>query len=324
MQAVIIKDKSVVILGDPHMGRRFAAGVPLHRRGEREGMQRMDLFKSLHSAWGCSLHVNMGDIFDKPVVPFNVLLGTAELYRNAARANPNTRYVVIRGNHDASRDLEKRSAYDIFAALVADVGNLTVLQDEPVEIDGMAFVPWHPTKPAAEMVKELRKGNHTAFGHWDVDSFGQENPNLIPTQELAGLGIKTAYTGHVHKPHWLLRDGVHVVVVGSMQPYAHGEEVDDSLYVTIGLDELDNHDPAELRNKCVRVDIPYGRKLDRDIDCLQLTTRRLNDRGEPEDLQVDFGSDFDMGRLFNEAFEGVDPTIKGQVQARFNELRSQQ
>ncbi|WP_204307606.1 hypothetical protein, partial [Enterobacter hormaechei] len=53
----------------------------------------------------------------------------------------------------------------------------------------------------------------TAYGHWDVDPRSPSH-NLIPTKELAALGITKAYTGHVHLPSTFKRDGVEVEVVG--------------------------------------------------------------------------------------------------------------
>lgn len=83
-----------------------------------------------------------------------------------------------------------------------------------------------------------------------------------------------------------------------MQPYAHGEEVDTSLYLTISKDEIDQHD---LTNKCVRIILKDGEVLDQEIDCLQLTIKRLSDTVVEEET-VTLG-DFDMMSLFQKAFQ---------------------
>ena len=48
----------------------------------------------------------MGDLYDKPFVPYSIVWRSAQLYLDAARAHPTRLFVVLRGNHDASRDLE--------------------------------------------------------------------------------------------------------------------------------------------------------------------------------------------------------------------------
>lgn len=140
--------------------------------------------------------------------------------------------------------------------------------------------------------------------------------NLIPTKLLAELGIKAAYTGHAHKPDRFARDDVEVVVVGSLQPYAHGE---GDLYVTLSLDEARRVDPASLKDKCVRIQLQPGESYDLGLDCLQLTLQRLSDEEESDSVTL---GDFDMAALFANAFEqaGVDADLRAAVLFRYDEL----
>ncbi|KQS84331.1 hypothetical protein ASG58_21410 [Rhizobium sp. Leaf383] len=236
---------------------------------------------------------------------FDLILNTADVYRTAALANPHTRFFVLKGNHDWTRDLERRSAFDVFAALVADAPNIVIVT-RPVIENGLVFYPWHPLWDAKETLSKIT--DKILFGHFDVE-FGEHN--MVPTE----LGFERIFTGHDHKARRLKRHGTEVIVVGSMQPYAHGEEADDSLYVTLRPEEV----PAagDLRNKCVRI---LG-QFDGDIDCLQITYKQEKTADDGSIEQVTLG-DFDMERLFGEAFAeaGVSAErtqiVLGQYQAK--------
>jgi hypothetical protein len=214
-----------------------------------------------------------------------------------------------------SRDLERVSAFDVFAEIVWGMPNVRVVR-EPIVIDGLLLVPFDPVTPTAELIEELGTAAEIAVGHWDVDGFG-DNHNLIPTKLLAEMGVKRAFTGHVHKPDRFTRDGVDVVVVGSLQPFSHGE---GPMYVTLSLDEAREVDPAAIRDKCVRIQLQPGETYDLEIDCLQLTLQRLSSEEEPETVTL---GDFDMAALFSQAFDqaGVSADLRATVLGKHDELR---
>jgi hypothetical protein len=325
----IINDIPVEILGDVHLGRKFRNGVPLHRRGEREEAVWAGLEASLEASPSDGLHVQMGDLFDKMVVPYSVVMRAASLYRQAARCNEACTFVVLRGNHDASRDTSQWSALDVFKALVRDQKNILVVDEEPAYLWEMGFYPWCAFKTAAEMAADTPKDIVAAFGHWDVKSFGGSDDNLLPIEQLAE--VEHIFTGHDHKPRVEMvpvSDGRRltkfrqVTVVGSMQPYAHGEDADDSpdpMYVTYDLDQLP--DPPALVNKCVRVRLKPGQELP-DIDCLQLTPQRIDAEGRVVDTEVEFAA-FDMARLMTETFTeaNLPAGVISALTERFSQLR---
>src|SRR6056297_763167 len=119
----------VTILGDPHLGRRFRTGVPLHRLGHREAMKWRDFETSLFHG-NDDLHVCIGDIFDKSNVPNAVVLKAAGLYRRAAEAMPSKTFVIIMGNHDGSRNADAASSFDVLTELLDEVDNITVVRNE--------------------------------------------------------------------------------------------------------------------------------------------------------------------------------------------------
>ena len=93
-------------LGDVHLGRAFVHGVPpLHRRGEREAMLWRGFAESLSNV-STPLHICMGDLFDRAVVSYDTIVSAARLYTQAAAQFPQTKFIILRGNHDASRDAE--------------------------------------------------------------------------------------------------------------------------------------------------------------------------------------------------------------------------
>ena len=270
------------LLGDPHLGRQFVNGVPLIRRGEREKMVWRDFILSFYQT-AADYHVCMGDLFDKWFVPYDLIKDVAQAYIDAAKKCHFTKFVVLKGNHDWTRDLQRISAFDLFAELVKHIPNIIVVS-EPMKLDGFIFIPYHPTKDTKASVQALLPAE-VAFGHWDT-AFSDHN--LVPT----GVGVPYLYTGHVHKKTVFARDGDTVVVVGSMQPYAHGEESDDKLYITMDKPE------GDLHNKCVRLTSPSTEP----VDCLQLTVSGQKANDDSSDNTTTLGN-FDIEELFREAFK---------------------
>lgn len=299
---------SYATLGDPHLGRKFRTGVPLHRVGDRERLQWHQFEKALLSP-GAGFHVTMGDLFDKFVVPPEVVLRAAEAYRRAANQNPGTAYIVMMGNHDASRDALKKSSFDVFAALVADIPNLTVI-DEVCTIERMGFVPYCPFTPVVEQVAKLPNGLGVVFMHHDFVDFGGDH--VIPTEALAERDITLVVNGHDHLARTETRHGVTVQMTGSMQPYSHAEDPHGNWYVTVTLDELEGLD---VYDKNVRVRLREGESLPTDLDCLSLTAIRA----EASDVEVKIDTTefdtLDMEGLLARKLDGL--SIKDELLEAF-------
>jgi hypothetical protein len=293
-------------LGDVHLGKRFENGVPLHRRGDREEMVWAQFERELNVP--CDLHIQVGDLFDKFVVPYTVVWRAAQLYITAQHAHPKTTFVVLRGNHDASRDLEKVSAFQIFRGLVEHSG-VEVVDEAIFMHEDFVFFPWDPVTTAAEMVENNPFVGRYAVGHWDV-VMGEDN--ALPAALLKAQGFERAYTGHDHVKRELTMGGLDVHVVGSMAPYSHSEDPSGDLYVTITLDQIGE----DYTNKCVRLVLTADQQLDEPIDCLQLTIQRVT---EDVEVAVDF-EEFDMKALFDEAVAAteMDPDFAKVVWARLH------
>jgi len=320
---ITIKDLKIKTLGDPHLGRKFIHGVPLERKGEREERQGQDFARSLDRVEDIDLHVCMGDIFDKAVIPAEVLIHTTRIYRQAAESNPDVTYILIRGNHDGFRDIDRISSFDILAELLDPVPNIHVFK-QPGVMMGLGFCPWDPVIPAREIITTLPENVTCVFGHWDTESYGGSEHNLIPTAEMAARGITEAVTGHIHLPSSFERDGVAVTVTGSMEPYSHAEDPEGKLYITTSLEEYLKAPLGQYHDKCLRIDLQAGEKIDFEIDCLQLATRRVDDSGEVEKMDVTLG-DFDFEQLFVDAFkeEEVPVDIIEIIKHKYDEMRSE-
>jgi DNA repair exonuclease SbcCD nuclease subunit len=284
-------------LGDTHLGKQFQAGVPLHRRGDREATQWADFEASLNHVSPGDLHIQVGDLFDKAYVGFNVIARTAQMYRDASKAHPDVVYIINRGNHDASRDLERVSAYRIFAMMMEGTEGVTVVEDVPMYVGNIMVVPWHPVKTALEMIEDMEGGVEVVTGHWDVVAIG-DTTNLIPAGRLLELGVKRAVTGHDHLARELVIEGLPVTVVGSMQPYSHAEDPAERIYVTRTLTEVLTA-PDSFHDKCLRIVLEPTEVFDVVIDCLALSLQRGKDEGA-EAVQVDF-EEFDFEALLNQA-----------------------
>lgn len=311
-------------LGDPHLGRRFTKGVPLDRRGEREALVRADLNRHL-SIDGLKAHVTMGDLFDAPQVDYATVLFAYRAYRTAAELNPGTTYYILQGNHDDSRDLDEVTAWDLFVELVEGIPNVKPVIS-PIVGPHFALFPWDPIETAEAMVEKVawflrEQGCTTAYGHWDADPRTATH-NLIPTKALAAAGIKQAYTGHVHLPATFNRDGVQVEIVGSMQPYAQGEDGGQGhiRYATLSLAELEA--AGDLSNTVVRLQLAPGEQFDGEPPaCLSWNVQRIGSEEleAPADISME---GFDTRAAARDALDAHDiiPEVRAQIAERLTEV----
>lgn len=277
-----INGLTVNVIGDPHVGRTFRTGVPLHRLGDREAMVWEEFEQQLSVE--ADLTVIMGDLFDKFVVPPEVVLQANDLLQDAA--GNGREIVILRGNHDASRDSNKKSSFDLLRELTWKVDGILVAERAGYHRTGSTvflFCGWSPDVSAHDDVSSLPENKWgepvaAAFGHWDITQHGEDTHNLIPLDALADLGVTKVFTGHIHKAEAFTRNGMEVHVVGSMQPYAHGEEPEGSaLYMTMTPAEadicLDSNSDAFCSTN-VRILLIDGEEYTREFNCLSRTFKR--------------------------------------------------
>lgn len=333
MNIETIHDLKIGFIGDVHRGRSFLTGVPLQRRGEREAQIAAQFIDELNTP-DLDFNICLGDIFDTYVVPPEIVLEVAMAYREAAWLSPKTTFVLVRGNHDASRDADKASSFDILCVLLAGTHNIVVAKDDVEIVEHGLFrlgvVPWHPFKNSKEMARDLGANGFVEFdlvvGHWDRVTFDENPHNAVPMFELRPF-TKLVYSGHDHRPFDEMIDGVRLVFPGSMQPYSHGEDPSANTYVTLTLDEVKAAiavDPLRFHNMALRVALKPGEQIDFPIDAWAVTTKPITVAGEEfVDITVQPES-FDMVDILSRCLEKnvVSSEVSSEVLAMYQEKRN--
>lgn len=334
MKIMEIAGARVGFIGDVHLGRSFKTGVPLDRQGEREE-QIFIQFTSELATPDLDINICLGDIFDQFVVAPQYVLAVANAYRHAVTTRPDTTFVLVRGNHDASRDADKASSYDLLYELLRGVGNVVVAKDHAEVIEQGIFrlgvLPWHPFINSKEMARQLGEGADyceydLVVGHWDRVTF-EENPhNAIPLFELKPF-TKLVVSGHDHRPFDEEINGIRIVFPGSMQPYSHGEDPNESMYVTMSLEDVKTalmSDPTLFHDMAVRVLLKRGEQIDFDIDAWSVTTKPIADSGDEfVDITMQVES-FDMQDILGRCFtkHSVSGDVSSQLLTKYLEKRN--
>lgn len=324
--------KTINFIGDPHLGKSFG-GVPLHRRGEREAFQMTQFNEELNETTDVTIMV--GDLFDTYLVSNEVLLATFEAIKKATESNPNKIFILISGNHDISRDSDVQSSFHVLQAMLAKYPRVKVfMETTPFVIDGlkMLLCPYSMfTSADDELAKYEDQHFNLVVGHWDTLPIAGPH-NLMPYAKL-GKMADAVFSGHEHTPYqfYLDKEGnktdvqidtTFVVGTGSMQPYSHGEDPHQTLYLTRTLEQVIPmlaEDPHAFRDKCVRLVLGPGEEPPADFDCLQFSIKRVTD-AEKEELEVTLG-EFDFYELFKETF--LENGVPEELIAHYWELYKQ-
>lgn len=320
------------LIGDPHLGRTFRTNVPLHRVGDREAMVWLEFERQLSEP--ADLTIIMGDLFDKFVMPPEVVIRCYE--RLLANERPTQPIYILRGNHDASRDSTKSSSFELLNLLVegdpdSHIYFVNYYQFLSLKNGGHLYLfGWQPFVSAADAVSKAMRIDQpeaapftVAFGHWDITQHGENDHNTIPLQQLKDLGVRTVYTGHIHKATEMTMHGIDIKVVGSMQPYAHGEEPEGStLYRTLTPTQVDvelDHDEEAFANTNVRILLLDGENYDREFNCLSRSFKRLAaDVEDGEDRLPEAGYDtFDLKTMITTTLtdNGVSKALQARIEA---------
>lgn len=290
-----IDGKTYWFVGDPHLGRDFRNGTPLHRRGEREA-QQLQRFKDELAA-ECDINVMVGDLFEKPFVPLGAINEAAHAYVAAAQARPETTFIVMAGNHDLSRQLDVRGAFDILALAISWLPNVIVVT-EPYQLYGVGYFPWEWGRTAIQQLEGFDR-IIAAVGHYDLMDFGGDTSHMVPAAELAALGCEKIVSGHYHLEGEYEIAGQSVLCTGSLEPYTHAEDPTGELYVTLTVEEALARD--DLRDKCVRILLQPGEEMP-EIDCLQLTRKRADVEAEEIEIQEIGVGNFDIHAVLEKEF----------------------
>ena len=316
-QVIEIAGHKFKLIGDPHLGRVFKTGVPTHRLGDRERLVEEQFYAEISDRTSVPVII-MGDLFDKYSVPESLVLWTADKLNEAAEWK---KIYVLRGNHDLSRDEEKRGSFDVLEKLCPNVVFVKGVWEIQLENGYLALFGYDAFKSATELANQLTVNCNylAAFGHYDLTSHGSDF-NLVPTEVFAALKIPTVYTGHIHRAQTIERHGVTVHAVGSMQPYAHGEQAEgDLLYQTLTLDEFNARNPEDFLDVNLRILLKGDEVFDTQLDCLSLVFKHIAD-AEAEPLEVAYDS-FNSDNILTECLDGVSANLADWIRTRLGELK---
>jgi DNA repair exonuclease SbcCD nuclease subunit len=315
----------VQVLGDQHFGRKFVAGVPHHRLGERE-QAMISQFQYHMGNVDCDVHVNMGDVFNKTVVSPDLVGMVTDAYINASVQNPHTEFFIIEGNHDKGKDFERTTSFELMRRILKPYQNITVVTNHILvwSMTGgpfLLFVPWQGKITTQELITQfcvysgIEKFD-AVFGHWDVITIN-DTSNEVPLWMIPSNPDALFITGHDHKRRELL-DGK-LLVVGSMQPYAHGEDWTGEMYKTITLQELELISPEDQKHMCLRVILAEGEELPDGVDAYQISIMREKKDGSL-DLEVSLDG-MDISKIWGETFKEfeVPSSISDILHSKFME-----
>ena len=287
------------LIGDAHLGRTFRADVPLDRRGEREQLLRQAFIDKLEEAAELKADkvIQVGDLFDKAVVPLEVLLDTAQIIEQFAKKHRLMWVHIMAGNHDLAKQSDRKSCFEVLALLLSHLPNVQVTT-ETANLDGKTLlVPYSYTIDFAERMP--------AVGQFDVICTHEDeevlHKNWGAIKKSLALNGKV-YNGHIHAKGEITRD---MENIGSVLPLAHGEDPEGVMYITLTPDELEILNPEILRNACVRVRVPHGAAIPNAVDCLQWKVERLDATGQElaETLFTTSGDELDVERRMRELLE---------------------
>ena len=282
------RDENVSVITDTHFGRTFKEGVSLDRRGEYEAKILND-FGEFLSHPQTNIVVHAGDLFDTPEVNYEVLLKVYSKIRNAALENPLVCYHFIAGNHDLNRDDSKNEhcSFRLLQILLKTERNVEFVLENLVVRRDNAVIDLFPWDYKNEEFKVFPEANYV-IGHFN---------DPVPEAIANFKGIKLS--GHFHKRH-LTADGT--FFVGSFYPIAFGEESDDSEMITLTLNQYENMNNEELKNKRVRILLKEGETLPVEHDCLQLIGKKVNEEKDIN-LEVTQCEDCDFKQMFFECLK---------------------
>ena len=282
------RDENVSVITDTHFGRTFKEGVSLDRRGEYEA-KILDDFGEFLSHPQTNIVVHAGDLFDTPEVNYEVLLKVYSKIRNAALENPLVCYYFIAGNHDLNRDDSKNEhcSFRLLQILLKTERNVEFVLENLVVRRDNAVIDLFPWDYKNEEFKVFPEVNYV-IGHFN---------DPVPEAIANFKGIKLS--GHFHKRH-LTADGT--FFVGSFYPIAFGEESDDSEMITLTLNQYENMNNEELKNKRVRILLKEGETLPVEHDCLQLIGKKVSEEKDIN-LEVTQCEDCDFKQMFFECLK---------------------
>jgi len=332
-----VKNSTIAVIGDPHFGKKFLNGVDLSRRGEREQSQYEDFRNQMTDIGEARTVIVMGDLFDQFRIEIDTLCSVTAIICQAAVSHPDVDYFILQGNHDITRNKETWSSFDLAERMCGFADNIHFVKEIEYHStsdgsDTLMLIPYDAFTSAADLVSAQKfwKLNEiaAAFGHWDIEDFGHTH-NLIPLKELGSMVTDHIFTGHIHTPSEFSHEGdngpIKVTVVGSLQPYTHGEDPTEKYYVTRTLAQYEAAiaaDPLAFHNKVLRLYLKDDEQVPDNVDALQFSFKYV-DKDNQEEVEVKTET-FSFRGLFDESMteNEVPPDVAQGIWNRYEEIAS--
>lgn len=240
----VLLSNLIQTIGDAHLGRTFKNNVSLDRRGEYELLQRQTFRGLLFAEKPEGVHfdqfirVQVGDLFDKPVVSNQALLETISDLQEYERTSTTPLY-IISGNHDDSKSTTEPTSWDILAEFFRDSPIVYFIKNWTVhsfpDNSQLLLVGWNIHQSVAQAFIEAEDQGYQpnmVVCHLDRISYGNDD-NVIPYDFLKSKGVISVVTGHEHKPFHFWEGDMQVIGTGSLLPYSHAEDPEGDFYITI-------------------------------------------------------------------------------------------
>lgn len=322
-------------IGDPHIGRVFKNNVPKDKLGIREKLIKKDFIALLNPTNSPDFVIGMGDLLDKTTVKNSDVLFVIKELEKAAILNPKIKYVMLAGNHDLVKDKTQKSSYDVIyeyfnKSLIKNIyvtlsDSMTFQLDDNTQV---CFVPYSPFNNLTFNINLNKK--LIAFGHWEITDFskitGIESLNEYGVQEIILKHADLIVTGHEHKPNFYPK--LKTYVTGSMQPYAHGEQLaDEILYVTHTLKKATANlaiDDKHYSNSNLRITLDSEEEPLKNISCLSLSylyNKLVNKNSVKQKVNVSETEDI-KEETVEESFQNNPLSFSTLLINRFSELKT--
>ena len=309
-------DIKIGIIGDVHIGKTFRNGVPKDRLGERELMVLTQLEDLLNRE--TDVTVLVGDLFDKVRVSNKNLDTLIDIFEKACVGNPATKFYVLNGNHDMPKESDRISSFQLFEKYFNkynSIDNLKIIskhsEDNFLFLDDVALYFSH-YNAFQSLDEELTSIDicgdfkyRIAFGHWETIDFGSDNfiDRHVPKILLDTFNV--IITGHEHKPKLtILEEDIPVITIGSMQPYAFGEELNSekTFYVSTDIETVSKNLKTDINyyhNSYVRLLLDSSEDIPEHFNCLGRSHKKIKDeKSEKETIEKIDGNPVSFHKAF--------------------------
>jgi len=180
--------------------------------------------------------VILGDLFDKSYVDYATIL---QVWRILAPSD-DLHIILVRGNHDISRDASKASACDMLGALLTDNGDTYVT--EPYVYGEYVIIPHMPNQVLFdEAITKYANSDKILLTHANYENpFAEQKDHSLNLTKEQASKYKRVILGHEHHK----RRVDNVIVVGSQTVTRMDDIIEVKAFVEIEGDDVQEFEVA--------------------------------------------------------------------------------